>query len=449
MERQEVSKRRIGQRIIAGLLALVFIVGLYLSLRLQIRFSGLNYVGQVSEYAAQLTADNTDYLTQSTLDRAWVILKSTIRRPRTYDDFEMYSSIAIAREDYENAGTYLQGCIDTYAGGDQKELAVLYLRLGSLYVLQEDYEGAIRQLNAALEHDPELASAYFLRAQMYLAQGETEKAIEDVHTYQHMEGSDPVILASLAQLYESSGEYENAVECYTVGLENETTYDVELYAGRGRCEMLLEDFDAAQADLETYFQRGGADSEGAAAAMLGMLRMNADDYGGAVTMFHRAVTDGYAEPYLLYSQSVLCAYLDENYATAVRDGTRAIEGAEAVGESSDEFYYWVGMSYLLQEQYADAEDYLDEALKRSPELEDVEYYLGICALAQEKTEEAVEHFSASVEREESVSASLYNRAVCYALQEDKASAMADLDRVIELNEDEELTAQAVELRGAL
>ena len=40
------------------------ILGMVLTMRAQIRFSGLNYVGQVAEYAAHLTEDNTAYQQQ-------------------------------------------------------------------------------------------------------------------------------------------------------------------------------------------------------------------------------------------------------------------------------------------------------------------------------------------------------------------------------------------------
>ena len=63
MDRQRQSGSHIVQRILALLMALALILSMYLTLRAQIRFSGLNYVGQVAEYAAQVTA--ADALAQS------------------------------------------------------------------------------------------------------------------------------------------------------------------------------------------------------------------------------------------------------------------------------------------------------------------------------------------------------------------------------------------------
>ena len=83
MEKRNESSKKLWQRLMAAFLVVVFILGMVLTMRAQIRFSGLNYVGQVAEYAAHLTEDNTAYLSRGTLDRAWTILRSTVRRPRS------------------------------------------------------------------------------------------------------------------------------------------------------------------------------------------------------------------------------------------------------------------------------------------------------------------------------------------------------------------------------
>ena len=134
-------------------------------------------------------------------------------------------------------------------------------------------------------------------------------AVEDLGVYRTLESSDAVILASLGSLYETTGDLEAAVECYSAGLADQRSYSVDLLCDRARCLVLLGRLDEARQDLDSYFARDGEDPDGEAAAMLAVCRMNDEDYAGAYEMFHRALRDGYATPYLLYSQSVLCAYL--------------------------------------------------------------------------------------------------------------------------------------------
>ena len=87
---------------------------------------------------------------------------------------------AFAREDYETAVPYMRGCVDTYDGGDNKELAMLNLRLASLYVLQEDYTAGVEALDRAIELDGTLAAAWFLRAELQLTLGDAAAAVEDL-----------------------------------------------------------------------------------------------------------------------------------------------------------------------------------------------------------------------------------------------------------------------------
>lgn len=448
METQHEDRRVVQKRIMAMLLVIVFLLGMYLSFRVQIKFSGLNYVGNVAEYAAKLTENNTGYLSEGTLERAWSILRTSVRRPKTFDEFNTYASIAIAREDYENAAVYLQGCLDTCSGGVAEE-AVLCLRLGSLYVLMQDFEEAVKWLDLALVKDDTLASAYFLRAEVRLEQGETQAALDDLHRYQETEGSSPVILASLGALYESAGEYENAVSCYTLGLSNAQSYQDATYVSRARCYIFLGEMTEARRDLERYFILTDVDPDGEAAAMLGMCLMDAGEFAGAIEQFHHAVENGYENAWLLYSQSVMCAYVMGDYGTAVRDGKLALAGSDEAGENGAELALWIALSYFAREQWQEATEYFAQAAERDADLEDLRFYQGVCAFSQNDPDTAIRCFTASIERGESLSESYYNRALCYLQLEDAASAEEDLLHFLELSEDEALRAQTEELLEAL
>ena len=446
MDVRQVETKHLGRRLLAVLMVLLLILSMYLAYRAQIRFSGLNYVGQISEYAAQVTANNTGYLSRSTLDRAWAILRTTIRHPQSYDDFDLYASIAIAREDYVGATEYLQGCIDhSDPKGDTKALAMLYLRQASLYVLTEKYGEALSRLDRAIELNEKLAAAYFLRAEMYMVLGNEQAAVSDLNAYKNLEQADPEILSTFGPLYESTGDYDSAIECYTAGIKSVQAYKVSYYADRARCRLHMGDTAGARQDLEDYFTREGEDPNGEEAAMLAACRMNDADYSGALAMFHRAIADGYVTPYLLYSQSVLCAYMCGDYETVIRDGEKAIEGLEAAEKNSAELHSWVGLGWMAKGDYTRATEHFTEAAARDASLENVSYYLGISTLAQGDTEKAVICFTESVEKNESVSASLYNRAVCYLKQGLVQEAREDLNAVMERNDDPEVTAQAQEL----
>ena len=86
-------------RILAFVLVIIVIFSMFLGVESRIQFTGSQYVGKIAEYAASVTEDTTGYLTEKRLNRAWAILKSLVKKPKTFEQFETYASIAIARED--------------------------------------------------------------------------------------------------------------------------------------------------------------------------------------------------------------------------------------------------------------------------------------------------------------------------------------------------------------
>ena len=442
------EKRKTGSRIIALILAVLLVLNTVVSMRANVLFSVGDYNGTKAEHAAEVTADQTDYLSRGRLGRALTVLRTMLHKPETYEEYEEYASIAIAREKYDEAAEYLNGCIDTFEGKDE-DLAVLYLRLGSLYILQENQKEALASINKAIQKDDGLSTAYLLRADLYQTAGEEAKAADDLYTYYGMEPGEPEDLITLASYYEGTQNYQKAQDCYTWGIDAGGDSYPDLYAKRARCEILAGDTKTAAEDLEQYFKLTDADPDGQYAAMLGAARMEAGNYAGALEMFDRAIEDGYANPEILYAQAASCAYAEKEYDTAIENGLKAIEGYEKSGENSAESCYWVGMSYLAEKQYKDAAKYFKKAEKQDASVKDISYYRGICAMAQEENEKAVDLFTKSIEKEESVTASFYDRAICYLRLNRIEEGVADLERVKERNDDKDLMKQAEELMQAI
>lgn len=439
------------------------IASMMLGWAVQIRFAQMEYLGTVLEHAAAVTQENTGYLSESSLKRAWNILKHTVGKPKSYEDYEMYASLAIARKEYAEAIQHMQGCIDLYSGESQNELGVLYLRLGSLYALTEDSESAISSFDKALELVPGMADAYLLRAQMYAILDDMDQAVADIRRYEELAGNDPAIRASIGTLYESAGEYENAVACYTAGIEQMTAVDPELLASRARCNLLLGKTAPAKTDLDRFFAEGGTDPTGERNAMLGICCMDAEEYERAIRSFHNALTAGYTPRTLLLSQCVLCAYILGDYDTVITDGEKALT---ALGETEDsqstspapyteglmseaELRQWMGLAKMAKEDFSGAiEQFLAiEELGEAPE--GVLYYLGLCSASLGENEKAVEYYTQSIEREELTSLCCYNRGVSYLQMEKLEEGLTDLITVLQRNDDEDATAAAKQLLSEL
>ena len=462
---QQVRKKppgKLWKRILAGCMAFLLIASMAMSWAVQIRFEQMEYLGTVLEHAAAVTEENTEYLSESSLKRAWNILRYAVGKPKSFDDYEMYASLAIARKEYGEAIQYMQGCIDLYSGESQNALGVLYLRLGSLYALTEDSQSAITSFDKALELVPGLADAYLLRAQMYAILEDMDQAVADIRHYEELAGDDPTIRASIGTLYESAGEYENAVACYTVGIEQATSVDPELLASRARCYLLLGKTAEAKKDLDRFFAEGGTDPTGERNAMLGTCCMEAEEYERAIRSFHNALTAGYAQKALLYSQCVLCAYITGDYETVITDGEKALAamnktdsqstlpGGDTEGlMSKAELHQWIGLAKMAKEDFSGArEQFLAiEELGEAPE--GVLYYMGLCSASLGDNEEAVACYSQSIERDELTSLCYYNRGVSYLQMEKLEEGLTDLITVMQRNDDADATAAAEQLLSEL
>ena len=456
----QVEKRppkKLWRRVLAAAMAAVLLAGMFLGYAAQIRFGQLQYVGTVLEHAAAVTESNTDYLSEGSLKRAWNILRYAVGRPRTYDEYDMYASLAIARAEYMEAIPYMQGCIDLYAGNSPREKGVLYMRLGSLYALADDAEGAVAAFDRAIETDDTLADAYLLRAQMNSLLGNQELVVPDIRSYDALVGKDPTIRAAIGGLYESAGDYESAVKCYTLGLEQSGGMDPELLAARGRCRVLLQNMDAARQDFIDFFANGGKDPTGEYNLMLGLCRMEAGEYSQALNSFHNALNAGYTQQTLVLSQCVLCAYILGDYETVISDGEKALEAMTKPQQesvltdvveglmSAEELHHWIGLARMAGEDFegAKAEFLMIRDLDKAPE--GISYYLGLCCASLGENQTAIEHYSNSIEKQQMVSLSMYNRGVAYLQLEKLEEGLTDLITVLQRNDDADATAAAAAL----
>lgn len=444
-------RNHLRKRLMALFLVVVMLGGSILAWRIQIRETGLEYVGTVLERAQQVTDQNTSYLTQSALERAWRVLRTAVRRPRSYEEFETYASLAIAKGDYAAATEYMQGCIDQYSGGDDGKLANLWLRKGSLYTLCSEEEKAIECYDKALEIDNTIQDALLLRAQMNSELGNAEAAADDLISYEKLAGSNPLIQAALGGLYESIGNYDAAVKCYTVAIDSEN-YDAAALASRARCLILTGGSEAAGEDLERFFREGGEDETGDNYAMLGMCRMEKGDYPGALKALHSAIRRGYSNPVMLYEQCVACAYVMQDYDTVIKDGGAAVELAESRGEINEgtaDIYQWIGYANFIKNDYAPAAEAFEKALALNPALEYMNYYAGISCMSIDKPEKAVDFFRKSADLGEYPSICMYDSGLCRLQLEDYEGAKKDLEEAIEHNDDKDAVAESRQLLSEL
>lgn len=457
LQAEKIPGKRLWRRILAAVMALVLIAAMFLGYAAQIRFGQLQYVGTVLEHAAAVTGDNTDYLSENTLKRAWKILRYAVGKPKTYEEYDMYASLAIARTEYTEAIPYMQGCIDLYTGDSTREKGVLYLRLGSLYALSDDAQSAVAAFDQAIATEPNLADAYLLRAQMNALAGTSETVAADIRQYEILTGENPAMAASMGNLYEGAGDYESAIRCYTAAIDYTGGSDPMLLASRGRCYVLLQKLQPAMQDLNAFFTSGGTDPTGEYNLMLGLCQMEAKEYTKALNSFRNTLNTGYHQRAMVLSQSILCAYIIGDYERVITDGQQCLEALQHQDEEPaaapviqeqmlpEEVHHWMGLARMAGQDYAGAKKEFLQIQDLSKAPEGIPYYLGLCCASLMENEEAVEHYTRSIDRQEMVSLSLYNRGVVYLQLGKPEEGLTDLLTVLQRNDDADAMAATTAL----
>ena len=460
MKETKRPHKKIWRRVLAVVLAISLILPSIVAIKTEIDFSKMDYVEETARFAASYTEDTTGYLTENRLNRAWSYLQTLVGEPETYEEYDLYASLAIAKNDFKTAAKYLEGSLQNIDkdSEDSPDPAVLNLRLASLYVLEGQYKKADRYLDKAIALNPDLAASYYLKGQLAAQDGDTGKAVDYLKKYAQSPGADPAVTASLAEMFEGSGDYETAKMCYTKGIEADPKGKPELYTGRARCLVLLGDMDAAEKDLKEFFKLAEKDPDGQASAMMALCMMEKGDYDGATTYFRKAVKSGYKDSALLYSQLVKSCFAAGKYEKATEAGLKAIELIEKAGSqkksgsasSADvtEVRFWTAMSFLGQNKYTEAKEQFEEVKKAQADYPEIDYYYGVCVLALEDYEKAETSFTASINKGEDLTECYYNRGVCRIQLGRAEEAQSDLREVVKRDDDAELKAQADQLLKA-
>lgn len=272
---------------VAVLLAVVLVIGLIIPAGST--FSTANFTDEKEQKAAEAIQSHTDYLQQNLLEQKAAYLQALLA-PKTYEGSLSRASIAIANEDYETAASALEDAISVYPGDNASELSLLYLRLGSLYVLLKRSTDAMTQINKAISLDPNSADAYFLLMEMDYEAGEFEKAAEDGEKLEKLTPLTEEISESLLQIYGAASRNDDVIRLYEGLLSKNYQPKTELRYWMGQVYTAENKPEKALAELEAVLKEK-PDFEGAA-YYGAFAAFSLSKYERAVELFGKAIEQG-------------------------------------------------------------------------------------------------------------------------------------------------------------
>ena len=444
-------------RITAAVLAVIMIAGVVVYQQTNIQtVSEERQENKAVKIAAKQLLEDSDYANASRLERMSTYTRSIFTSKSTSKDYEIAGQIAVTQGNYEEAIALTSEAIRLLDDGNEAKAAELYLRMGYLHIMQENYEEAVKWLDLGIELTPTM-QARIIRAQALVNLGRAQEAHEDITRMLEEEESGEAYIADLVNVYEAAGDYSTAADlCSRL---YESTGSAEYLLNRAYCYTNLGQMEKAASDRERYAQAGGTET-GAADVMLGIGWMRAGEYDKAGQQFIKALEGDYADPDSLYYYVVLCSYITQNYEQACEYGDKLIakiNQGEDTGIASvrvedttgklqvslaktdlSSLCLMTGASHVQMGDFDQAVDSLTACLEQNGGVVYANYLRGTCLLAAGKYEEAEKDFDAAIAAGEESERSHYGRGLCRMELGDREGAMADFDWVVLNGSNQEL-----------
>ncbi len=344
--------------------------------------------------------------------------------------------------------------IDTFTALD-------YSNRGGTYWNLKLYNEALKDLNRAIQLDPEDPHAYVNRGVVYKSQKEYEKAFSD---YRHAININPSLIEAyinLGSIHEELKQNDDTISAYTRALELDPSLD-KVYINRGNIYLkqnhlkeALSDFNRAieirPNSSEAYSNRGviydetnkydeafsdfnkaiKIDSENAKAySNRGKHYFKKKQYNNSLTDLNRAIE---------IDPSLVEAYVNrgntykelKRYDKALSDFTKAIE----LNPNLAQAYSNRGPIYEDMKQFDKALADYDRALKIDPNL--VEIYINrnatLCAMM--RFDEALSDINHAIDISPNNAVAYMNRANTYVMLQRYNEALSDFNKAVELEPD--------------
>ena len=335
---------------------------------------------------------------------------------RKLDTYYSLAAQYISREEYDKALDYLKNALEYCDENTSEELlADIHLKIAYIYMMKQEYEDALKELDELFLISPDLAEGYLIRMEIYSEMGEYAKAAQDLEKYIELTGMKENY-ETVAKLYNMAGDQEKAVESYQAYLDamqvegSRSAYEAAAYkVESGLYQEAIADYEALLED-EEYGK--------AAAYNIGICYLQMEEYEKALDAFGKC-SEYAAEIDGIYYNIGICNMQLGKF-------TEAIEAFgisyETESYKTDAVYNRAVCHFSLTSAGLD-----EEATKAELQaaIEDFTAYLALM------TEEAKAAAGEGAEVPETVNMANYYRAVCYVGLEEFEKAIEDYTACIE------------------
>jgi tetratricopeptide (TPR) repeat protein len=308
---------------------------------------------------------------------------STLSAQTTAADFAASAKAKYSNGDFDGAIADYDKAIELNPG-----FASAYGNRGDAKKAKGEFDSAISDYNKAIELMPGFAWAYFIRGNAKQSKGDFAGAITDFNKAIELIPNDAMAFSNRGLAKYSNGDFDGAVSDCNKAIELNPRL-ANAYGNRGIAEKAKGDLDGAITDFDkvielnpnlsnAYFTRGNAkqikgDFDGAAAdyakfikvapntadyarfnLALTLRRQHRDDAPAALAKVIATWKDGWIKSIGLYLTGSLA---ESDFLSQTARGE-----AKTVREHYCEAYYYVGMTHLLANKTAIAQNFFEKCL---------------------------------------------------------------------------------------
>lgn len=441
-ENENVPKKSIFPkkiRILALILAVLLLGEIVFSNAVAVEFSSRKYADSEYKQAAEYIEQNDSYLTAGKLARMRAIV-SMLGDPKTYEQFSLFASVAIADEDYAGAAEYLIRSVDVYKG-DDAGLSSVYIKIGCLKALDESWDSASDYFRKAIELDEDNPDAWLMLCEAYLNAGEYEKALAALESCSSLRALSSEEFDALIQLKINLEKYDEALASCDEAEKGSLIPAADIALYRAQIYYTQGDFTQALAQAEKSRSLGGDAVK--VGSLIAFCNEENGDYSSALASCLELIDKGLADPGI-YQQAAQDAYELSDYETVIRVSEEALD---KFGDNDDTLIFkkWLGISYFEENDLVNAEINLSAMIDSGESLPELNYLRGICEMGNGEYEKAVADFTAALPSDELTDEALYNRGLCYIKLGNTDAAANDFQEIIDRDSDPDIIALVCDL----
>lgn len=425
------SKVPVLVRVLAIVLVLIFISQFILMGISRVSYSADKYDGDLYSMA-RFIQENDEYLNAGYIQRLRNAV-ITLGKPKTFQEYYLFASAAIADNDYAKATEYLDSCIEMYEGAPSG-LAILNIKQGCLYALMDNWTEAKKSFNQGVEQNPENADAWLMLAKACYNTEDYPRGIEAMDKVFELKEPGYEEYAMLASLQYNGGNYADAIETCTKALTCEDCDKQGLYYMRAKANYFSGKYADARSDAEKCISQGGDKMENT--TFIAACYEGEKDYAAALKVLMDMIDSG-VEDENVYQSALTFAYELDDYATQEKIVTRLME--YDCDESTElSLRSTLAIAQLQQDKFDEAEKNLNLCLEKQSGNAQLIYLRGVCKMNQKNYDKAYDDFSTVIDSGVLIDECYYNRAVCKLGKGDAFAAESNLNIVIKRNANPEM-----------